>query len=597
MILTSLSRYYERLAQSEEDVPPYGFSRENISFALVLSTEGKVVDIQDLRDTSGKKPRPGRLTVPQSFKRPGTKPPPFFLWDKTSFVLGVKGDQNAEQGFRVAERDHQAFRKFHRELLDDSEDEALQAVRAFLEQWTPDRFAEPPFAANPDMLDANVVFRLEGEQRYVHEHEAGQSIWTRILDEETEQAPCLVTGKSGPLARLHPAIKGVQGAQSSGASIVSFNLSAFTSYGNAQGANAPVSKRAAFAYTTALNHLLRYSSENHQRLQIGDTTTVFWAEADEAQEAEAAESLYAMLMNPPDDAQEAYKLSSILEQAAQGRPLEEVDPQLHGSTRFYVLGLAPNASRLAVRFWYANTLGDLAKNLALHYQDLALAPTPWQAPPSVGKLLKKTAARHDDKNISPQLGGELMRAVITGRPYPRPLLSTVIMRMRADGEINGLRAALCKACINRDFRLRTGNIKKEIPMSLDPQETAAGYRLGRLFAVLEKIQSNAIGSVNASISDRFYAAASATPASIFGMLLNKAKSHLGAIRRKKGEGLAWYLENQIGEIMDGLDPQLPKSLPLEEQGRFAVGYYHQRQALYQKTSTEENQNGPLELKN
>ena len=591
MILTALSRYYERLSQNEEEVPPYGFSRENISFALVLSREGAVVDIQDLRDTSGKKPRPGRLTVPQSFKRPGTKPPPFFLWDKTSFLLGVKGDQNAEQGFRVAERDHQAFREFHQEVLDQSADEALQAVRAFLEQWTPERFAEPPFSGNPELLDANFVFRLDGEQRFVHQHEAARSIWTRLLDEDAEQACCLVTGEVGPLARLHPAIKGVQGAQSSGASIVSFNLSAFTSYGNAQGANAPVSKRAAFAYTTALNHLLRYSAENHQRLQIGDTTTVFWAEADDVQEAEAAESLAALLMEPPDDAQEAHRLGSVLEQAAQGRPLEAVDPRLHESTRFYVVGLAPNASRLAVRFWYADTLGDLARSLALHYRDLALEPTPWRTAPAVWRLLYETAAQHDAKNISPNLAGELMRAVITGRPYPRPLLSTIIMRMRADGDINGLRAALCKACLNRDYRVGTGNIRKEVPMSLDPEETAPGYRLGRLFAVLEKVQSDALGSVNAGIADRFYASASATPASIFGMLLNKAKSHLGAVRRKRGEGLARHLEGQIGEIMDGLEPELPRSLPLEEQGRFAVGYYHQRQALYRKTE-DSGQNEP-----
>ena len=581
MILTALSRYYERLAQAEA-VPPYGFSQENISFALVLSREGALIDIQDLRDTSGKTPRPGQLTVPQSFKRSGTKPPPFFLWDKSSFLLGVKRDQEAEQGFRVAERDHQAFREFHQEVLSPSDDEALQAVLAFLEQWAPERFSDPPFSGKPDLLDVNFVFRLDGEQRYVHQHEAAHSIWTRLLDEDTEQARCLVTGDIGPLARLHPAIKGVRGAQSSGASIVSFNLTASESYGHDQGANAPVSKRAAFAYTTALNHLLRYSPDNHQRLPIGDTTTVFWAEADDAQEAEAAESLYAMLMDPPDDAQEADRLGSILEQAAQGRPLEKVDPQLHGSTQFYVLGLAPNASRLAVRFWYADTLGDLARHLALHYRDLVLEPTPWRTRPAVWRLLYETAAQREAKNISPNLAGELMRAVITGRPYPRSLLATVIMRMRADGDISGLRAALCKACLNRDYRLGTGNIHKEVPMSLDPNETAPGYRLGRLFAVLEKVQSDAVGSVNASIADRFYAAASATPASIFGMLLNKAKSHLGTVRRKRGEGLARHLEGQIGEIIDGLDQELPRSLPLEEQGRFAVGYYHQRQALFRK---------------
>ena len=595
MILTALARYHDRKAQKGE-LPAFGYSRENISYALILNRRGGVVDLQDLRDTSGKTPRPGRMTVPQSFQRSGTKPPPFFLWDKTSFVLGVASDPSKKGSYRVADRDHGAFCEFHRGALADSEDEGLLALLAFLHHWEPGQFDYSPFNAQSEVLDTNIVFRLDGDRQYLHERKTARAIWSKQVYgwaweavEESEGTLCLATGETGLLARKHIPIKGFQDAPF-GAFLVTFNKSAFTSYGKEQGANAPVSVEATFAYTTALNHLLRSDPVNNQRIQIGDTTTVFWAEGESSSEAEAAEDLYLALLSPPDDAQEAEKIKTVLEQVAKGRPMAEVDPQLHEGTRFYVLGLAPNGPRLAVRFWYADTLGPLVRNLSLHYQDFSLEPAPWNTPPAVWRFLYETAAQRDAKNISPNLSGELMRAVITGRPYPRSLLSAIIMRMRADGDINGLRAAICKACLNRDHRLGTGNIHKEVPMSLDYNDTSPGYRLGRLFAVLEKIQNDALGDVNAGIADRFYAAASATPASIFGMLLNKAKSHLSAVRRKKGEGLAHHLERHIGEIMEGLSPELPRSLPLEQQGRFAVGYYHQKEALRpQKASATENE--------
>lgn len=581
MILSALNDYYLRLAE-QEAVPVFGFSQEKISYALVLSAEGELVDVLDVRDSSGKKPQPKSLTVPQPPKR-ASNISPCFLWDKTSYVLGT----SAKASTRTAQ-EHQAFKTLHLQCLIDQNDPSLKALSIFLESWSPEQFQAPLF--NEEMLDANVVFRLDGEQKYLHELPAAQLLRAKLLaGAEANSGLCLVSGENLPLARLHPAIKGVNGAQSSGASIVSFNLDSFGSYGKSQGANAPVSEAAAFAYTTVLNHLLRRDEHNRQRLQIGDASVVFWALADTPEKAGNAELLFADLLSPPsDDAQEAAKVRTVLDAVAQGRPLRELGLDLDEGTQLFVLGLAPNASRLSIRFWQTGSLGVFARRLAEHYQDLHIEPLPWKTEPAIWRLLYATVPSRDGKakaeDISPQLAGEITRAVLTGSRYPRSLLANVIMRMRADGDISGVRVALCKAVLTRDLRLGIKGINEEVPVSLDKEASNPGYRLGRLFAVLESAQRNALGTqVNATIRDRYYGAASATPTSIFPMLLRNTQNHLAKVRKEK-PGLAHNLEREIGEIIDGLGSQFPRSLKLEDQGRFAIGYYHQSQARFSRNA-------------
>lgn len=566
-VLSALNGYYDRLAKKDA-VPPYGYSYENISFALILSPEGKLLDVQDVRITSDGKPRPRRLAVPQSFKRPGTTPRSFFLWDNTGFVLGVERDRNDKTKVAATPRKFAAFKALHEEALANTGDEGLRALLSFLASWDPSGFSETTI--NSELLDGNVIFRLDGEQGHLHERPAAQTIWARLLsNSDADEGFCLITGDMAPMARLHPAIKGVLGAQMAGASIVSFNLDAFTSYDKEQGANASVSERAAFGYTTALNKLLERGSSN--RVQIADATTVFWAEASKNGEnaAQAAENLFATLVDPPtpDDAQEAAQVRSVLEKIEKGRPLKEADPDVEEGTHFYVLGLSPNAARLSIRFWYEGTLGDLARGFQVHWNALYIEPTLRQTAPAIWRLLYETAAQRKAENIPPLLAGELMRAILTGGRYPRALLSAVIMRLRADRDVNGMRAAICKACLIRN--------REDVPVSLDRSEENSGYRLGRLFAVLEGAQRAALGKVNASIRDRYYGAASATPASIFPVLLRNTGHHLSNLRRDRA-GLAHWFEKEIGEIMSGLGSKLPSSLRIEDQGRFAVGYYHQR---------------------
>jgi CRISPR-associated protein Csd1 len=584
MILQALNRYYERLIeQRAEGIAPAGYSPEKISYEILLTPDGDVAQVNDIRDVTGKKPWPRTLNVPQAEKRTvGIKSN--FLWDKTSYVLGISNTS------KRADKEHEAFVELHETALAGEDDPGLRALVSFLRGWSPDQFEARGFPA--DMIDANLVFRLDGEHCYLHDRPAARAVRARLAagnagpETVLGRAACLVSGVAAPVARLHPAIKGVNGAQSSGASIVSFNLDAFTSYSKTQGDNAPVSELAAFGYTTALNYLLRRGEDNRQRLQVGDATVVFWAEAADVQQASAAEDLLATLLNPPvDDASEAARVRTVMQCIAKGRPVEDLAPNLEPGTRMCVLGLAPNASRLSVRFWQVDTIGVLASRIAQHADDLHLEPLPWRTEPSVYRLVLATVPNREGAKPKADdainlVVGETMRAILSGGRYPRSLLANAIMRFRADGNISGLRVALCKGVLTRERRQGIRTSEEEIPVSLDKNSTEPSYLLGRLFAVLENIQRAALGGqVNATIRDRFYGAASATPASIFPVLLRHTQNHLGKLRKER-MGQAINREKDICEIVGGLPDRFPRSLKIEDQGRFAIGYYHQSQSYF-----------------
>lgn len=587
MIITALNSYYEHLFEKDE-VLPHGFSKEKISYAILLSKDGKVVDVHDVRDTSGKKPQPIYLPVPQPPKRAAGIEACLF-WDKTSYALGVTAKED-DKALKRLPLVHAAFKKKMLTVLADTRDEGLVALRCFLQNWSPEDFNELPHASE-EMLDSNVVFKLDGENAYLHERPAARDLCVALAQEKGYDAyrgMCLVTGKKAPLARLHPSIKGVRGAQSSGANIVSFNLASFTSFGKEQSYNAPIAAQVADQYIKALNYLLR--KENRRSLIIGDATTVFWAIADDSKAAEKAEGLLHLCLNPSTDEQEAGKLRLALDKVAKGRPLQAIDPELDENTKIYVLGLSPNASRLSVRFWETGNLDFFVKKISQHYQDLHLKPLPWQTPPSIWRLLLETTPsrnnKHDSKDILPHLAGEMMRAIISGGNYPLSLLSSVVMRMRSDGDISGLRVALCKAVITRFYR--NSSNKEAVPVSLDTSVTNQGYLLGRWFAELEGAQRGALGKdVNATIRDQYYGSASSNPATTFPTLIRKYQNHISKVSKEK-KGLAINIEKKIGEIVDKLPDKLPDTLSLEDQGRFSIGYYHQRQEQFKKKDSSED---------
>ena len=574
MILQALDAYYRR-KQADPDpakrLPAFGLEDKEIPFVLEIDIGGKLLNLADTRSAVGKKKIGQRFLVPQGVKKTSGVAANL-LWDTAEYVLGIDTRGNPE---RVAEQ-HAAFRARIEALPEDvRQDDGILAVLAFLDTFRLEWLATFPALADIQASNPVISFRLHGDVELVCQRPVVVAA-TAHQAEDASDGVCLVSGAPAAIERLHPAIKGVWGAQTSGANIVSFNLDAFNSYGKAQGANAPLGKAAVFAYTTALNHLL--ARDSRQRIQVGDTSTVFWAEESHTLETAMPDLFGEPPKDSPDrntDAIKALYASVASGQFSVGGP----------NTRFHVLGLAPNAARISIRFWETSTAAELAKRIAQHFDDIAVARAPHDPEHlSLFRLLTGLALLNKADNIPPNLGGEVMRAILEGLPYPATLLNLAVARCRAEQKPTYARAAAIKASLNRFIRFRNSAEKEFTPM-LDPTNTNPAYRLGRLFAALEKIQEDANPGLNATIRDRYYGAASSTPAAVFPTLLRLSKHHLG----KLNAGLAVNRERLIGEIMNGFDAATfpPRHLALPDQARFALGYYQQRQSFFTKSTPEE----------
>ena len=579
-LLPSLVRTYDRMATRHE-IAPVGYAPQRIGFLISLDTEGAVVGAPiSLLLTEGRKQVAPARSVPQAVKRTSGVASNF-LWDKTSYVLGV----TAGEGRRTAQ-EHAAFRSLHAEALAGTNDEGLRALLRFLDHWTPDQFVARGWPA--EMMDANVAFALDAERLddvCLHDRPAARDLWTRLSTAaDGASAACLVTGESGPVARLHPTIKGVWGAQTSGASLVAFNAPAFESYGHAQGDNAPVSQAAAEAYGAVLNTFLERDSRN--RLQVGDASTVFWAEAPSVEDERQAVATFGEFFGetgklPVDEAVEAGGVRDVVDGLRKGNPLKDLSPQLSEGVRFFVLGLAPNAARLSVRFYVEDDFGQIAERYGRFVEALRIEPPPKDRHPSIWRLLIETATLRKSDNIPPNLAGEWLRTILTGGRYPLSLRATLLMRMRADKDVNGLRVAMLKAV---EISHLPKTCHHEVPVSLDPANKDSGYLLGRLFATYEYAQIQALGSgVNATIRDQYYGTASATPRAVFPLLQRKATHHLSRLRKDR-PGVAVNLDRKIGEIFElaDADTLFVPTLTAPRQALFAIGYYHQRNDFYRR---------------
>ncbi len=572
MILQALDGYYSRLQKEVlADVAAEGFQRQPIPFIVVLNPHGGFVGLLDTRTGEGKKKTARQFSVPKGVKKTSGIAANL-LWDSPAYVFGRPKPDPKKDPTKLAARamDQRLcfLEAIRRQLAPAHGDTGLDAVLKFLERGDFTAVFDHPLWPEVEETGANISFQLEGDACLICERPAVASALTQktaVTDDKLQS--CLVRGVLDEPSRLHTSIKGVYGAQTSGANIVSFNLPAFTSYGKEQSLNAPVGKRAEFAYTTALNHLLAKGSR--QRLQVGDASTVFWAEKEHD-----IENVFAELFGEPakgEPEQDYKQLVATFRSPETGSP-----PRLDPGTRFFVLGLAPNAARIAIRFWYAGTVAQVAGNIEQHFEDIEIAHGPNQPLHlSLFRLLIGTAVQGKADNIPPNVAGEFMKAILTGAPYPRTLLGAAIRRCRAEREITYPRASLIKAALIREARYYQKN-PKEVSMSLDTGNSNVGYRLGRLFATLEKIQEEANPGINATIRDRFYGSASATPVAAFPHLMKLKNHHLSKLENR---GRAVNLERLIGEIMDGI-VDFPAHLSLPDQGRFAVGYYHQRQDFF-----------------
>lgn len=584
MILKALADYYDRKCADPDPaqrLPEYGLEHKEIPFILEITAEGQLLQLHDTREQQGKKKIAQSFQVPMGVKKTyGVAAN--LLWDTVEYVLGADTKGKPE---RVAEQ-HAAFRARLAALPANArEDAGLQAVERFLQQLNLAQLEQ--HSAWNEALQSNAVvsFRLHGEVDLVCQRcaivQAAKNM--AAADGDAPQAMCLVTGEQAPVERLHTAIKGVWGAQTAGANIVSFNARAFESYGKTerQGENAPVSRAASFAYTTALNHLLRKDSP--QRIQVGDASTVFWAERQDPFETLIVDIFGEPPKDNPDSSTTAVQaLLNAVHSGQWGASNEGL--------RYHVLGLAPNAARISIRFYHCLALGELGRRIAQHFADLSLVRGPHDAQyPSLFRLLTAVALQNKADNIPPNLGGAIVDAIFAGSnvPYPALWLNAAISRSRAEQNVNYLRAAAIKACLNRQIRFRQSPEKEFLPM-LDPDNHHSAYRLGRLFAVLEKIQEEASPGLNATIRDRYYGAASSTPVTVFTTLLRLKNAHL----KKLPAGRGIWFEKLLGEVLEPVQ-DFPRQLPLPDQGRFALGYYHQRQDFFtRKTEASAPDNTP-----
>lgn len=578
MILQALTRYYEDLLSRGEIAAP-GWASAKISFALCLNQNGELTQIVPTMEevAKGKKAvmQPQLMVLPAAVKRT-VSIASNFLWDNSAYLLGI--DQKGKP-----ERSRECFAaaaKLHHTVLDGIDSPNARAILAFFDTWEPERAAEhPALIRQLDDVTAggNLVFRVDG--RKVEEDAAIREAWQRYRDggESGVKMQCLVTGKEDEIAAVHPSVKGMRDAQSSGAALVSFNAPAFCSYGREQNYNAPVGKYAAFAYTAALNHLL--ADSDHVQ-HIGDTTVVCWAEgADDAYpgffSAVIGGGTYGGLSDND--------LRAALKRLANGLPCDDlgVDP----NRPFYILGLAPNAARLSVRFFLRDSFGKLMENVNAHYERMEIVRPAYEKfnylP--LWSLLRETVNLNSrDKAPSPAMAGATARAIFSGARYPASLLEAVMLRIRAERDITWGKAAIIKA-----YYLKNPHEdcpKEVLTVSLNEASTNPAYTLGRLFSVYEAVQQAANPGINTTIKDKYFNSAAAMPASIFPVLNNLCQKHL----RKLDARQHVYYDKQIMKLKGVLNENYPARMTLAQQGSFDLGYYHQTQKRYTKKEEKEN---------
>ena len=601
MILTALANYYEQLRREHpKEVPEQGWSRVKVTHLLVLSREGELLNIIPASDKDGWTKR-----VPERVKR-SSGIAPNLLADNSSYLLGIDSKGKPER----AKRCFEAAKKAHLEAFAQVSSAAGVALCAFFKTWDPEVASINEFVAREGdslLAGGNLSFVLDGtEMQDIAGDEEVARAYAKLSeaegedeegDEECAAMRCLVTGKTGkraPIARLHPPIKGLYGAQSTGASLVSFNSPAFESYGHdgGQGFNAPVSVGAAFAYTAALNYLIK-SPQHHVR--IGDTTVVYWAERGDT----ANSTLMSLLLGAQtdglslklvDETQDA-ELESIMKSLSAGKV-----PNIEGldqSAVFHVLGLAPNAARISVRFYERNTFGGMLENVMRHYRRMAIAHAPWQQDFLSPYWIVRAAENSNAKNpvVSSELGGALLRSILTDARYPESLYANIMLRLRAtqdDEETHTVKVSYERAAFIKAYLIRNVEIYEEGTMeTVNAERDEMAYVLGRVFWVLEDTQHVANPGINATISDKYFDTACTTPALVFPTLLTLSKKHLRKVKRDK-PGLAHNLETELEALLARIE-SFPKSLSNTAQGDFVLGYYHQKSADIQERARKKQE--------
>lgn len=583
MILQSLKEYYDRKATDPESgIAPYGWEYKEIPFLVVIDGEGNFIHFEDTRGSTNGRLRAKTFLVPSLGEAKGNGIKANLFWENIEYMFGIPADN--QRNIERVSKQHSEFKR--RLYAIQGNHPFLEAVRIFMDRLPRESIQKSPLWNEVYGANQYLLISILGFGAVTNDFDL-RNLINQFLIPEGETGICLVTGEKDVITPLEPVISRVFGANTTGAHIVAINnkvtasgntgkTPAFASFMKAKGYNSPIGKRASFSYTTALNTLL--GKDSIQRMQVGEASTIFWSD----KKSRIEEDFSAWFVDPEKDNPDRHiqAVQALLKAPRAGSLAEDTEAE----TKFFVLGLSPNASRISIRFWFAKPLPEMLEQIRQHFRDLEITHGPKERPIfSLFRLLVTTATQGKADNIPPNLEGDMMRAILEGLPYPDSILQAAIRRVKAERKIPFIRAALIKACINRQTRFRKHNQQEELTMSLDRDNPSIGYRIGRLFATLEKIQEEASPGINATIRDRYYAAASSSPATVFSRLMALKNHHLSKL---ENPGRRTNFERLISEIVSELD-DFPAHLNLNEQGRFAIGYYHQRQDFF--TTKKEKQ--------
>lgn len=599
MLISSLCNYYDILAKSGR-VLPDGYSLVDIRYIVNLTPEGKIdsiVDCQEKITTLTKKGKekitfiPRKVIMTKRTEKPGIDAN--FVEHRPLYLFGLNFDKDhlsPDDRTDKARKSHKLLVEENLKLIDGLNSPVVNAYREFLKNWIPEDECENPhlLELGKNLTTSGFAIGLAGDIARLHEDSGIKSRWESIYSERNKPSEndvtsqCAVSGEIEPIARIHNKIKGFN---STGSLLVSFDKPSFASYGNEQSYNSNISNTAMKKYTEALNYLL--SSRNH-RSNLDDIKIVYWAADPDKDETES--EIVSLFLFEDENKEDEKKIDAdgaqkILEQMAKEARTGSINPQKLLSERdidenvdFYIVGLKPNSGRLSQKFIYRKRFGQLMQNIAQHQSDLQIGDNFKSVP--LYFIKNEMASPHQkDKNPDPALVAKIFESIVNGSEYPNFLLATIVLRVKTDRYVNRTRAGIIKACVNRSTRIK--NKKEEIELALDLENKNPAYLCGRLFAALEKLQTDALGDLNRTIKDAYFASAVSRPALILPRLEKLAQNHLKKLGSGKPKSEAFY-NRLMGEINDKLDKEYPNRLSLKEQGKFIIGYYQQREELYRK---------------
>ncbi len=595
MLIKALCDYYDVIAEKNL-VLPDGYSEVPIKYVIVLTPDGKIEDIISCMKTEEQPQKNGKIKeklVPQTMRFPKRTEKPGIesntIEHRPLYIFGLnleKDKLNPVDRTGKAEKSHRAFVEHNLRFIEGLSSPIIDAFRNFLINWEAEKETENRHILNlgKEYAGAGFAFCLSGNPDILlHTDPQIKEKWEKEYAKEQSkpgeyQAQCAITGEVSDIARIHSKIKGIAGGAATGGVLIGFNNPSENSYGNDQSYNSNISELAMRKYTEALNYILKRQAH---KIVMDDITIAFWA-MDGGDEHEMTLQEMLMSQSSRKTADEVNSmLKSLLSRGMNTRittnELKELDEDLDGNIDFYIVGLKPNSSRISVKFLYHKKFLDMLWNLAKFQDELQVSEEVRVV--SLSWIKKECLSpKSNSEKISPALFTKLFEAAIYGTNYPYSLLETIVRRVKTDKFINATRAGVIKAYLTR-------NEKEELKVSLDRSNNDQAYLCGRLFAVLENIQNQAVGGgkLNSTIKDKYFASASAKPASIFPTLIKLSQHHM----KKLNDGSQIFHAKLVGEIMNMLENEFPKTLSLVEQGKFMIGYYQQVQDFFASKKTTE----------